>query len=118
MDITNRNNISKQCFVNPLNNEEETIITDNRIFYVYVLFKDNTPIYVGKTTNIKQRIASHISTGRKFDSYQVAFDCVGYSTCNIVEKTLISYLKFLYPALENKNSVEMCGVINTLKSFI
>lgn len=37
--------------------------------YVYVLYRDNKPIYVGSTTNIDQRIGAH--SGRiSFDTYR------------------------------------------------
>lgn len=75
-------------------------------FYIYILIKDLNPIYVGSTTDIKQRIASHKCT-KEFDSYIIASKCYSAPQANASEQTLIATLKYFYPDLMNKKNCKL-----------
>lgn len=81
------------------------------IYSVYILYKNGLPIYVGKSTDIKKRMSQHKSIKRDFDSYSVPFTSYMENVANIMEQTLISYIKSIHPLLENKSSVRPCGEI-------
>jgi len=102
-------------FIDEDTNEIVYVDKNKLTIYIYILYKDGTPIYVGKTTNIKSRIQQHKNIKRDFDSYRIAFEYDYEVTANITEKVLISFLKDLYPNLLNKSSITLCGEIIKLK---
>lgn len=113
--FTDKSKLKKGRQYNKLIDEESgqvLYVDKNSIIYsIYILYRNHIPIYVGKTTNIINRIKGHRSSKRNFDSYSIPFVSHMELTANITEQVLISYLKSIYPSLENKCSVRPCGEI-------
>lgn len=73
---------------------------------IYILFKKDTVVYIGKSLNIRNRVFTHLSENKKdFDSYSV-FECL---ECDIdlIERGLIDkYLPvFNTDSLTVKNKI-------------
>lgn len=83
--------------------EEEINAFNNRKFYkVYILFKDDLPIYVGCTSNLKTRTAKHRSNK---DFNKVIVVCGHYSRSNsmIIESGMIAYMELINKDILNKH---------------
>lgn len=84
------------------------------MYYVYILMKNERPVYVGMSKNIEQRIKTHRSKRPKgeFDGYSIFFKSKSKQECLLVERSLIKFSS-LY---ENRSEVlplnakyENCG---------
>lgn len=64
---------------------------EKRKFSVYLLIKDNKPIYVGCSSNVKNRISNHKRT-KKFDDYYVLKKFETKEQALIAENILIRYI--------------------------
>lgn len=73
--------------------------------YVYVLFYNKLPVYVGQTNNIKKRIKLHNKLDKiKFDEYYLIAHYYKRSLANIGERAVISAMKVINKELLNKNN--------------
>jgi hypothetical protein len=63
---------------------------------VYILFKNETPIYVGCSNNIKARLRNHKKT-KEFDSYSIVFSNAERCKSLDVERSLITAIKYINP---------------------
>jgi len=61
-------------------------------YYVYVLVNNETPIYVGCTSDIESRISSHRRTSKEFTGYVVVKTYDNKKDALIAENSLIIYL--------------------------
>lgn len=67
------------------------IMAENKIYKLYSLIKNDKPIYVGVTSNIKQRIIAH-TKNKDFDSYLIIKSYSDKKEANIAECGIIRYL--------------------------
>jgi hypothetical protein len=98
-----KNGIEIHYYINDIGETIEYYL-DKRKWYIYVLINENNPIYVGQTTNIKNRILNHKKSNKEFDSYIIANICHTEVQANASEKTLISLLCTMYSTMTNKYS--------------
>lgn len=71
---------------------------------VYVLYKKNTPVYVGVTKDLDNRMKSH-KLNKDFDSYSVVFNHSSRKEALKVERSLITAVRFINPESLNKTNV-------------
>lgn len=76
--------------------------------YIYILYKNDFPIYIGRTKNIKTRIIQHKYI-RDFDFYKIAFTCYSDFEATVTEKNCITIFNELYETLQNKNCIGKFG---------
>lgn len=76
----------------------------NNISYVYALIQEEEIVYIGKSTNIMQRLGAHIQAGKKFTHYAIVetSDCEDY-----ILKREAEYIQALKPKY---NSMLLNGV--------
>lgn len=78
--------------------------------YIYVLLLNNSPIYVGKTNNLKNRISNH-SKKILFDNYLVIGHYYSEDQAMIAERSAISSLS-IFTKLLNKNTLGYSKLFN------
>lgn len=84
------------------------------MYYVYVLMKNERPVYAGVSGNIEQRISSHRSRRPKgeFDGHIIFFKSKSKQECLLVERSLIKFSS-LYEdrteVLPSNAKYENCG---------
>lgn len=67
-------------------------------FYVYLLIKDKKPVYVGCSSNVKNRISKHKKT-KVFDEYYILKEYETKESALIAENILIRFIS----VFENEN---------------
>jgi len=69
------------------------IIIMEKKFHLYVLYDTNKhkPIYIGITSNLKQRVKKHLKS-KSFDGVWIVESFNDKKDCLIAERTLIKYL--------------------------
>lgn len=83
---------------------DEPVLIDIKIWSVYFLYLNSEIIYIGCTSNIKQRMSSH-KQKRKFDSYSIHYYSSDKDRAESVEKILIRFSKMHTDLkLENKQT--------------
>lgn len=70
-------------------------------WHVYILYRNGTPVYVGCTANIDQRMRNH-KKNKNFDSYDIFYSNGIKQRCLNIEKTLINFVIDHYPECYNK----------------
>ena len=58
--------------------------------YVYILIKDKTPVYIGVTSNVSNRISKHKKT-KDFDGYLIFYESESKQECLLIERSIIKF---------------------------
>jgi hypothetical protein len=85
----------------------------NLFYYVYALFYNEMPVYVGCTTDIENRIRAH-KTGKKFDSYRIIYQNSNKGKALQFERACIVFLKVISDNHYNKQKIWIPG-LNRIK---
>jgi len=91
-------------------------------YSIYVLIKDSVVIYIGRTTNLYNRISSHKAV-RDFDSYSEVYHCYDKEVASDFERTLtciadafgVFKLENITGTSKNKHLVGRFQVVNVKK---
>ena len=81
-----------KTFVDEIEIDGKTVVHEwrDRAYFVYILVKENTPIYIGCSESLDTRIPTHRKT-KDFDSVIVAGAYSTRSTALFHEKCIIEY---------------------------
>ena len=79
--------------------------------YLYVLVKNDKPIYFGITNNIKRRLSNHKSNGKDFDTYVVIRSFDNKKEALAAENTLTRFNSiFKIESVENARHVDLVAI--------
>jgi len=70
----------------------------NGFWFVYVLYSDGIPVYVGCSDNIPKRLTAH-KRDKKFNGYRRIYGNTSKQNAMVYEKAIICFLTLHYPEL-------------------
>ena len=90
--------------------------------YVYVLYSNKKPVYVGTTKNLNARLKIH-TKDKVFDSYSIAYTNTDRKECLKIEKSLIICNSQQFLECKQDDTVELfwcekqyCRILNIIRS--
>lgn len=91
-----------------IENEDGSYYVENKTIdpiFIYVLFYESIPVYVGQSNKIESRINNHNKNGKIiFDKYSIISHYFDRDKANTGERAVISAMKLINRDLRNKNN--------------
>lgn len=74
-------------------------------YSVYVLIKDDKPVYVGVSSRLYNRSIQHTKQGKDFDRYYAIYETRDKKEAYVVENVLIKFLTIFHKGIYNSSQL-------------